>query len=369
MVELADIFLRHGPDYRAKFGDRMPRNHLKVMRAIEQCRTKALGGRVFKCKKCSEEHYAYHSCRNRHCPKCQNAETTAWLKTHSNLLLPVPYFFCTFTLPKELRPLVRANPRDVYQAFFSASASALKKLALDSRHLGGHIGFMGILHTWTRILNYHPHIHYIIPGGGLSPDGERWFPTQNPKYIVPAGALSIIFRAKFRDELARIGLLASVPASVWQKNKKWVINIKRTGMGETALKYLAPYVFRVALSNHRLESLEDGKVTFRFKDSKSGEWKRKTLDAEEFIRRFLQHVLPDRFFKVRYFGFLAHRSRCKLEKIRTLLGFNEEESSALKTSSDDLDEASSNTCESFTCPKCGGVMVQIGILHPKRRPP
>jgi len=367
VVELADIFLRHGPDYRAKFGDRMPRSHLKAMGAIEQCRTEAMGGHVFKCKKCPEEFYAYHSCRNRHCPKCQNSEATAWLENHSNLLLPVPYFLCTFTLPKEVQPLTRANQRMVYQALFSASASAMKKLALDPRHLGGQIGFMGILHTWTRVLGYHPHVHYILPGGGLSPDGLRWLPTQNPNFLFPAKPLSILFRAKFRDELARAGLLESVPASAWKKD--WVVNIKRVGMGKTALRYLAPYVFRVAISNHRVENLVNGKVTFRFKDSKSGEWKRMTLNAEEFIRRFLQHVLPDHFVKVRYFGFLAQRNRPKLEKIRTLLGVDGEELSASVSSSDDLPDTSSDSGEILVCPKCGGVMVQVRILHPKRRPP
>lgn len=362
MVELADIFVRHGPDYRAKFEDRMPRSHLKAMRAVEQCRTEALGGHVFECRECKERRYSYHSCRNRHCPKCQNGETTTWLERLSHLLLPVPYFFCTFTLPQELRALARANQKTVYDVLFRASAEALKTLAIDPRFLGGSTGFMGILHTWTRDLAHHPHVHYIVPGGGLSPDGERWLPTRNPEFLVPEKPLSILFRAKVRDALKRAKLLTAVSSSVWRKD--WVVHIERVGTGETALKYLAPYVFRVAISNRRIESLENGHVTFRFRESESGEWKRRTLEAGEFIRRFLHHVLPDRFVKVRYYGFLAQRNRDKLEKVRNLLCVNQEESAV--TESPQCDTASA---ESLACPKCGGVMVRIRTLQPKRRPP
>jgi ssDNA-binding Zn-finger/Zn-ribbon topoisomerase 1 len=368
MVEMADIFVRHGPDYRARFADRMPRSHLKAMRAIEQCRTEALGGKVFGCPDCGEWRYSYHSCRNRHCPKCQNGETTEWLEKLSHLLLPVPYFFTTFTLPEELRSIARKKQKTVYDLIFRASAEALKELALDPRHLGGSTGFMGIIHTWARDLAYHPHVHYIVPGGGLSPDGERWLPTRNPEFLVPEKPLAILFRAKVRDALKRAKLLAIVPSSVWRKD--WVVNIKRVGTGETALKYLAPYVFRVAISNRRIESLENGRVTFRFKDSESGEWKRMSLDAEEFIRRFLQHVLPNRFVKVRYYGFMSQRNRDKLEKIRKLLGACREEQAFQESQVPDADctSAASRYDESLVCPKCGGVMVLFRILEPKRSP-
>ena len=364
MVDLADIFVRHGPDYRAKFEDRMPKSHLKAMRAIEQCRTEALGGKVYECRDCREWRYSYHSCRNRHCPKCQNAESSEWLERLESLLLPVPYFFCTFTFPQELRALARKRQKTVYDILFRASAEALKTLALDPRHLGGGIGFMGVLQTWTRDIAYHPHVHYIVPGGGISPDETRWLPTRNPKFLVPVKALSIMFRAKVRDALKQAKLLTVVPPSVWDRD--WVAHIERAGTGETALKYLAPYVFRVALSNRRIESLENGHVTFRFRESESGEWKRRTLEAEEFIRRFLQHVLPDRFVKVRYYGFLAQRNRDKLEKVRTLLGVNHEESAVPKPPQCDTACASA---ESPACPKCGGVMVLVRTLEPKRKPP
>lgn len=364
MVELADIFVRHGPGYRAKFGDRMPRNHLKAMRAIEQCRTETLGGKVYECRDCREWRYSYHSCRNRHCPKCQNAESSAWLERLESLLLPVPYFFCTFTFPEELRTLARKNQKIVYDILFRASADALKTLALDPRHLGGSIGFMGVLHTWARDIAYHPHVHYIVPGGGISPDETQWLPTRNPEFLVPVKALSVLFRAKVRDAMKRAKLLDAVHSSVWLKD--WVAHIERVGSGETALKYLAPYVFRVALSNRRIESLENGRVTFRFKESESGEWKRRTLEAEEFIRRFLLHVLLDRFVKVRYYGFLAQRNRDKLEKVRTLLFVNHEKFAVPEPPQCDTACASA---EPPVCPKCGGVMVLVRTLEPKRKPP
>jgi hypothetical protein len=342
----------------------MPRNHLKVMRAIEQCRTEALGGKVYECRECGEWRYSYHSCRNRHCPKCQNAESSAWLERLESLLLPVPYFFCTFTFPEELRALARKRQKTMYDILFRASAEALKTLALDPRHLGGSIGFMGVLQTWTREIAYHPHVHYIVPGGGISPDGERWLPTRNPEFLLPEKPLAILFRAKVRDALKQAKLLGAVPPSIWGRD--WVVHIERVGRGETALKYLAPYVFRVAISNRRIERLENGRVTFRFRDAKSEEWKRRTLDAEEFIRRFLQHVLPDRFVKTRYYGFLAQRSRDKLVKVRALLSVTRAEVEVPESKPDD-----SSCCsdESMACPKCGGVMVPIRTLYPKRKPP
>jgi len=363
MVELADIFVRHGPEYRARFEDRMPGNHLKVMRAVERCRTEALGGRVFECHECGEKRYSYHSCRNRHCPKCQNPESSDWLERLSRLLLPVPYFLCTFTFPGELRHLARKKQKILYDILFRASAEALKSLALDPRHLGGDIGFMGVLHTWTRDLAYHPHVHYVVPGGGLSPEGERWLPTRNPKFLVPEKPLSIMFRAKVRDALKREKLLSDIPASAWTKD--WIVNIERVGTGETALKYLAPYIFRVAISNRRIESLENGRVTFSFKDRDSGELKRRTLDAEEFIRRFLQHVLPDRFVKVRYYGFLGQRSRDKLEKARTLLHVEPEDPAVPRIPAIDI---VSKTADKMSCPKCGGQMHLLRIIEPKWSP-
>ncbi|MBI4685489.1 MAG: transposase zinc-binding domain-containing protein [Nitrospirae bacterium] len=196
MVELAEIFRIHGTQYRAKFGSSMLLRHLKVMRDIEECRTEAFGGHVCFCEKCGEKHYSYHSCKNRHCPKCQNDTAQKWLQKQQDLLLPVTHFMNTFTLPDSLRQLARSNQRMIYNILFKASAAALQKMALDPKYVGGEIGMMGILHTWTRDIAYHPHIHYIIPAGGLSADGTQWLSARG-NFLMPVKALSIIFRAKF----------------------------------------------------------------------------------------------------------------------------------------------------------------------------
>ena len=214
-------------------------NHLKAMQAIEACRTEALGGHVYFCEKCGENHYSYHSCKNRHCPKCQNDNANEWLQKQTELLLPVTHFMNTFTLPDSLRQLARSNQKIIYNILFKASAAALQKLALDSRYVGGEIGMMGVLHTWTRDIGYHPHIHYIIPAGGLSPDGTQWLSARG-NFLMPVKALSIIFRAKFRDELKKTKLFGAVSAQTW--TKAWVVHSKSVGSGVHAFKYLAPCV-------------------------------------------------------------------------------------------------------------------------------
>jgi len=317
VIELAEIFRQHGPAYQAKFQGRIPASHLKVMRAIEQCRTEALGGQVYICEGCGESRYSYHSCQNRHCPKCQNEAGQRWLAEQSRLLLPVPYFMVTFTLPEALRAVARSNQRVVYDLLFQTSAAALQDLAADPRFVGGQIGCLGVLQTWTRDLVYHPHIHYLVPGGGLSTDGQRWLRAHNA-FLVHVKPLSRLFRGKFRAGLTQAGLLEQVPASVWRQ--EWVVHCQSVGNGEAALKYLAPYIFRVALSNRRILKVENGQVTFRYRASDSGHWKNRTLSAEEFIRRFLQHVLPKGFQKVRYFGLFSSGQRARLTLARQLLG-------------------------------------------------
>jgi hypothetical protein len=317
MVELADIFWRHGPEYRAKFQDRMPRSHLEAMEAIEHCRTEALGGHVYQCMACGALEYSYHSCKNRHCPKCQHEEATQWLEKQRELLLPVPYFLVTFTLPEELRPVARSQQRLIYNLLFQTSAATLKTLAQDPDYLGGQIGMVGVLHTWTRDMAYHPHIHYLVPGGALSLDGSTWLSPRYADWLVPVRALSKIFRGKFKEALTKAGLVEHVPPQVWQKD--WVVHCEPAGTGNEVLTYLVPYIRRIAITNNRIEKLEDGRVTFRFKESGSLVWKHLTLPAEEFIRRFLQHVLPKGFRKVRYYGFLSPHGRQALAQSRTLL--------------------------------------------------
>ena len=355
MVELADVFRCHGPAYRQKYEARMLPSHLQAMRAIEQCRTEVLGGQVFYCEHCEEFQYSYHSCRNRHCPKCQWEAGEQWLEKQHKMLLPVPYFMLTFTLPEELRRVARSHQKCFYNLLFRASAAAAQELARDPRFVGGKIGMVGVLHTWARDLSYHPHVHYLVPGGGLSDDQQTWLPSRED-FLVHVKPLSILFRAKFQDMLRETTFFSQVPASVWRK--EWVVHCKAVGDGRAALKYLAPYIFRVAISNRRILKLEDGRVTFCFNDRESGEKQFRTLDAEEFIRRFLQHVLPKGFVKVRYYGFFSSGNRPRLRRVRQLLGANpnwEQEEKPIDPEKD-----------AHRCPHCGQVMVLSQWLPPTR---
>jgi hypothetical protein len=260
MIELAEVFRRHGPEYRQKYEGRIPRRHLKAMDAIEQCRTRALGGHVYRCKNCGEKEYSYHSCKNRSCPKCQNEEASRWLENQRELLLPVPYYLVTFTLPEELRAPARSNQKQIYGMMFRASAHALKELAGDRRHLEGSIGMVGVLQTWSRDMTYHPHIHYLIPGGALSLDGSAWIGTQYKDWLVPVRALSKLFRGKLKSMLCKAGFTDKIPRRVWKK--KWCVHCKAVGTGEQALKYLAPYIRRIAITNRRIKHLHKDRVTF-----------------------------------------------------------------------------------------------------------
>lgn len=362
MIELADIFAQYGPAYREKYGARMPPSQREAMWAIEHCRTESLGGHVYRCDRCEEEQYSYHSCRNRHCPKCQNEAGQQWLSRQEHLLLPVPYFMLTFTLPAGLRQLARRHQKRIYHLLFQASAAAAQKLARDPRFVGGQIGMVGVLHTWARDLTYHPHVHYLVPGGGLSADGRRWL-SASKEFLMPVEALSLIFRAKFRDALRQTDLFDQVPTAIWQQD--WVVHCQSVGNGAAALKYLAPYIFRVAISNNRIVKLENDQVTFRYQEAKTNETKYCTLAAEAFIRRFLQHVLPKGFMKVRYYGFLSAGNRGRLKKARNLLG-------ACRPSQprDDRETEPVLTERSFRCPQCGQAMQRVQTIRAKpQRPP
>ena len=347
MPELADIFRRHGPQYRSNFADRMPPSHLKAMDDIENCRTESMGGHVYMCDQCGQTRYSYHSCKNRHCPKCGNDSADLWLQTQMDLLLPEDYFLITFTLPAGLRDLARSNQKAVYDLLFRASAEALKKMAMDPRFLGGRIAMIGVLHTWGRDLAYHPHVHYIVPGGCLTSD-NRWLPS-GKKFFVPVKALSTIFRAKIRDGLEKLGL-NSTDQNIFKK--PWVVHSKPVGTGEAALKYLAPYVYRVALSNNRIEQAGDTSVTFRYRESDSGALRRMTLTPMEFIRRFLQHVLPNGFHKVRYYSLLSPSNRKTLKLLQNILTTGSILEAILNPSeSEKLPESQRH--ETLLCPHCG----------------
>jgi hypothetical protein len=358
MLEVADIFRLHGPEYRAKFSARMLPSHRRAMQDIETCRTESLGGQVYFCHQCQAQRYSYHSCKNRHCPKCQNDQANDWLKEQQSLLLPVTHFLVTFTLPAELRAIARSNQKTIYNLLFRASSAALQQLAQDPRFVGARLGMVGVLHTWTRQLLYHPHLHYIVTGGGLSDDG-RWRSSRKD-FLIHVKPLSRSFRAKFREALKQTELFAQVPARVWRKD--WVVHSEPVGSGEPAFKYLAPYIFRVAISNNRLLKLEHGNVTFAYKESATDQLKSAKVTAAEFIRRFLQHVLPPRFIKVRYFGLLSPRNRQLLQRARQLLA-----AATGKVKSEDLKLI--EPLAALRCPHCGGSLTLLGPLAPRGRAP
>ncbi len=358
MLEVADIFRLHGPDYRAQFGNRMLPSHRCAMQDIEQCRTASLGGQLYYCPQCDQQRYSYHSCKNRHCPKCQNEQANDWLQEQRDLLLPVSHFLVTFTLPTELRALARRNQKTIYNLLFRASAAALLQLAQDPRFVGARLGMVGVLHTWTRQLLYHPHVHYIVTGGGLSAQG-RWRSSRND-FLVPVKALSPIFRAKFRDELKKTELFALVAAEVWRKD--WVVHSEPVGSAAQACQYLAPYIFRVAISNNRLRKLENGQVTFAYKESATDQLKHCTVSAQEFIRRFLQHILPPRFIKVRYYGLLSPAQRPRLLKARQLLSAT---TSKIKSTL----VKPLRPLALLACPQCRAPLTLLGPLAPRGRAP
>jgi hypothetical protein len=361
-LELADIFRQYGPAYRLKDADRLLPSHRRAMRAIEQCRTPALGGQVFSCPQCHQTQYSYHSCRNRHCPKCQNDKAQEWLQKQQNFLLPVPYFMLTFTIPAALRPVARSHQALVYDLLFRASAAATQYLARDTRFVGGQLGLIGVLHTWGRNLSYHPHIHYLVPAGGLTSDHHTWLPAHH-HFLLPVKALSRIFRAKFLHALQRSNLANDIPATIWKQD--WVVHCEPVGNGRTALKYLAPYIFRVAISNRRLVKLENNQVTFRYRSSTTGLITFCTLTAEEFIHRFLQHVLPRGFVKVRYFGFFGSSQRLLLAALRLLL-----ETDTHSPLPDELPTLSPTLPkETLLCPSCGKALLHLYSIPPTGRCP
>ena len=315
MLELADIVRAVGPEERARLAV-LP-SQKKALQDIEQCRTPALGGQLFRCDHCGAEHYSYHSCGNRHCPKCHGQQTEIWLEQQRSRLLPCPYYLLTFTLPAELRPLAHRQQKVLYGLLLKCATASLQKLCRDPQWLGAQPSVLGVLHTWTRAMAYHPHAHFLVSAGGLSADGQRWLEPKNPKFLVPVHALSVIFRAKMRDALKARGLLAGVPP-FW-RTKKWVVHAKPAGRGEKVLEYLARYVFRIALSNSRLERFENGQVTFRYRENRTQQIKRLTLPAADFLARFLQHVLPKGFSKVRHYGLDSSANQARHQQAQHLL--------------------------------------------------
>ena len=363
MPDVADIFRLHGPRYLERFGQNILPSHRRAMRDLCNCRTAALGGQLYVCDHCGREHYVYHSCRNRACPKCHGKDTEAWLAARRQELLPVPYFHVVFTLPQQLRDLVRQHQKVLYPILMQAAARALIKLAADPHYVGGLIGVLAVLHTWSRTLTYHPHVHCLVPGGGLAPDGQWWPARKN--YLVPVRALSAIFRGIFLDLMAKALPDVEILDSV--RKQKWVVHCKPTVQGaENVLKYLARYVHRIAITDHRILSTEDGKVTFRYQNARDYQWHTMTVTAEEFIRRFLQHVLPKGTHKVRYYGLWAPSNRARLQQIRQSLTGQQAE--AAVACDEGCDQPLSH--QAARCPFCpSGTLVLVRRVPPQRRAP
>jgi hypothetical protein len=361
MPTVADVLRRYGGTYLERFGKAMPAEHRKVLRAIIACRTGQLGTVVYTCSKCGRTHAMGRSCGNRHCPTCQQDKTRNWLEKQTDRLLPCPYFLLTFTLPAELRTFVRSHQRIAYAALFEASSSAIQTLAADPKYVGSpRMGFFGVLHTWGRTLEYHPHVHYVVPGGAVSEDGSKWLPAR-ADFFVPVKALSVIFRARFRDALQRGGLLGQIDPAVWRQD--WVVHSQAVGDGRSSLQYLAPYVFRVAISDRRIVSCDDGRVMFSYRKSGTNHWRRMSVDALEFIRRFLQHVLPSGFQKVRHYGFLSSASRLSVEAVRWLVALHNGERFSLLPKP----VAPALPHPRIRCAECGGAM-RVMLFLPTHGP-
>jgi hypothetical protein len=388
-LEVADIFRDHGPAWRQANAGHVSLEQMKVMSAIERCRTAALGGHVARCEDCAHTIIAYNSCRNRHCPKCQGAAAREWLAEREAELLPVPYFHVVYTLPAAIRDIAYQNKAVVYDLLFKASAETTLTIAADPKHLGARIGFMSVLHTWGSALTHHPHVHMVVPGGGLSRDGSKWIACR-PRYFLTAEVLSALFRRLFLEMLlaahaagrlqffgnhVRLADRAAFAAYLAPLRKiDWVVYAKEPFAGpEQVLRYLSRYTHRIAISNRRLLSADENGVTFKYKDYRiegSPRYKTMTLATDEFIRRFLIHVLPKGFHRIRHYGLLASSNRAaNLAHARTLLAVPPRLKKP-ETPEAALDES---RVLPRPCPCCGGRMIIIETFErgssPKYRPP
>lgn len=358
MVELAEIVDRHGEAYLSRFGAQILPSHRRALTDIADCRTATLGGRLFACDACGHRHYAYHSCNNRSCPKCSGARTGRWLAKREDDLLPVAYFHVVFTLPEEWREAIRSQQKQLLPLLMRAAAQSLLTLGADPRYLGGELGLLCVLHTWTRTLIYHPHVHCLVPAGALSRDGT-WKPARK-RFLLPVRALSRLFRGKFLHGARQLLPREHRPA---YSDREWVVYAKPTlNRTRKVLTYLGRYVHRVAITNRRILKLEESKVTFRWQESATGATRFMTLPAEEFLRRFLQHVLPKGTHKVRYYGLLSPARRIRFKRLQLLLAERRQKR-------EPADDATTTPAEPV-CPCCAtGTLVLIGRLPRRARSP
>jgi len=374
-LEVADIFRGHGPAWRKAHAGHVSLDQLKVMAAIESCRTAALGGHVARCEDCSHTLIAYNSCRNRHCPKCQGAAAKQWLAEREAELLPVPYYHVVFTLPAQISDIAYQNKEVIYDILFKVSAETLMTIAADPKHLGARIGITSVLHTWGSALTHHPHVHMIVPGGGIALDGQRWVSCRTG-FFLPVRVLSRLFRRLFLERLtaahaagclsffghyAHLGDAPAFAAYLAPMRKaEWVVYSKRPfGGPEAVLAYLSRYTHRVAIANSRLIAFDDNGVTFKWKDYRSeghDRYKMMTLAVDEFIRRFLIHVLPGGFHRIRHYGLFASGSRAhNIATARELLGVPASQAQAADANPDGTEPAT----PPHPCPCCGARMIII----------
>lgn len=384
-LEVADIFRAHGAAWRLDNAGHISLDQLKVMSAIERCRTAALGGHITRCEDCAHEHIAYNSCRNRHCPKCQAGAAKSWLAAREAELLPVRYFHLVFTLPKPIADIARTNKREVYNLLMRASADTVAKIAADPKHLGARVGITSVLHTWGSAMTHHPHVHMIVPGGGLSADGTRWI-TSRKNFFLPVRVLSRLFRRLMLDGLAKLhkagelqffGDHAELTDSVAfgdmlapLRKIDWVVYAKEPFAGpKSVLTYLSRYTHRIAISNSRLIRFDAASVTFKVKDYRLEDAARHTtmtLATSEFIRRFLIHVLPKGQHRIRHYGFFGNGNRAaNIARIRQLLG--------VRAVNQDHDNNIGNKVEpvrllTLPCPCCGGQLIIVETIAPAQHP-
>lgn len=319
MLGLADVIVRHGPDYLARHGSAVPQRHVRALDSIARCRTGTLGGHLAVCTACGREHVLPHSCHHRACPRCGHGATQRWLARQRDLLLPVPYFHVVFTLPAELRRPVRQHQQALLGVLFRAAFDALAALCADPHWLGGRIGALAVLHTWTRTLEWHPHVHLLVPAGALAPNGQTWLvpPRRDQPFLVPVHALAERFRGRFLHLARRAVPGLQLPLIPW--DKRWVVFAKHVARPSVVLDYLARYVHRTALSDKAITACDDRSVTFAYRDSGDGRRRSMTLPAHEFLRRFLQHVPLRGLHRVRAFGLLHPAERTTLGRLQLLL--------------------------------------------------
>ena len=371
-LEVADVIRRHGREFLKRYG--VSSAQRCVLKSLVACRTATLGGHLEQCDRCAHRRAAYNSCRNRHCPKCQGAERARWLEQRRNELLPVEYFHVVFTLPEPIARMALQNKKVLYDLLFASASETLQQIAADPKQLGGRIGFLSVLHTWGQTLQHHPHLHCVIPGGAVSPDQTQWIGCPRG-FFLPVKVLSRMFRGKFLHGIkrayragrlsfhGRLSHLAQREAFERELQplyeRDWVVYAKRPfGSAEQVLKYLARYTHRVAISNHRLEAIEDGQVTFRYKDYRKPRDRQRTmtLDGGEFLRRFLQHVLPKGFVRIRHYGFLANRHRTQMLALCRSLLQADVLQPEVEPDSEPVEE-----CE--LCPHCGvGRMLAVQAM-------